>query len=65
MFHVNVSAVPSGNDLSFNAARPSLGNDMYNPRRVHSDSVVPGVAGVLTRFVARVFNASLPLTWYS
>lgn len=47
-FVINVSPVPTGTDMSFNGVRPSLAADLQNPRRVHSDSIVPG-AGVAAR----------------
>ncbi|THH10704.1 hypothetical protein EW145_g1150 [Phellinidium pouzarii] len=48
-FPINISVVPTGTDLSFNSARPSLVVDPHNPRRVNSDSMVPASAGATAR----------------
>lgn len=49
-FYISVSHVPTGSDMSFSGARPPLAVDLHNPRRINSDSIVPGVAGVSSRF---------------
>lgn len=51
-FYISVSHVPTGTDMSFNGARPPLAVDLHNPRRINSDSMVPGVAGLSTRFAS-------------